>query len=76
MTLIEKSTLLNLLTTEEISSYQNDGSIKTVNYNQNEIVLLAGEECVKLENTLSGHIVVERIDESGHLMTLAEFPLS
>lgn len=73
MTLIEQSTLLNLLTTEEIRSYLSDGSFRTAVYNKNNIVHFAGEVCVKLEIILSGHVFVERIDENGHIMTLAEF---
>ncbi len=32
-----------------------------------------GEICSKLEIILSGKVVIERIDESGNLMTIAEF---
>ena len=73
MTLMEQSTLLNLLTTEEIRGYLSDGSFRTAAYNKNKIVHFAGEVCAKLEIILSGQVVVERIDETGHLMTVAEF---
>jgi CRP-like cAMP-binding protein len=36
-------------------------------------VHFSGEVCSKLEIILSGSVVVERIDESGNLMTVAEF---
>jgi len=71
--LIKKSTLLNSLTDKEISTYLSDGSFKKTDYHKNAILHFAGDVCEKLELILTGHVVVERIDESGHLMTLAEF---
>jgi len=70
---IKKSTLLCSLSVEEICSFLNDGSFRIRSYNINNIIHFAGEVCLMLEIILSGKIVVERIDESGNLMTIAVF---
>ena len=42
-------------------------------YEKNNIVHFVGNICENLEIILSGEVVVERIDESGKLMSIAEF---
>lgn len=71
--LILKSTLLRSLPNEEIELYLHDGSFKITSYNKNNIVHFSTEVCTKLEIILSGSVAVERIDEAGNLMTIAEF---
>jgi CRP/FNR family transcriptional regulator, dissimilatory nitrate respiration regulator len=73
ISLIKKSSLLKFLSIEKISSYLNDRSFKVNSYNKNNIIHFSGDVCLKLEIILSGNVVVERIDESGNLMTIAEF---
>ena len=46
---------------------------KVNSYERNNIVHFVGDICEKLEIILLGEVVVERIDESGKLMTIAEF---
>ena len=46
---------------------------KVNSYEKNNIVHFVGDICENLEIILSGEVVVERIDESGNLMTIAEF---
>ena len=46
---------------------------KVNSYERNNIVHFVGDICENLEIILSGEVVVERIDESGKLMTIAEF---
>ncbi len=70
--LMEQSILLNSLASAEMNTYLVDGSFKISTYGKNKIVHLMGEECVKLEIILAGQVVVERIDQSGNLMTVAE----
>jgi len=70
---IEQTVLLSLLATDEINRYLSDGSFRTSFYSKNHVVHFAGDVCSKLEIILSGSVVVERIDESGNLMTVAEF---
>ena len=70
---MKQSTLLSSLSAEEMKSYISDRSFATKVYKKNNIVHFSGEICSKLEIILSGRVVVERIDESGNLMAVAEF---
>ena len=65
--------LIKSIKPEEIKLFLNEGSFKTTEYGKNNIVHFVGEVCSKLEIILSGKVVIERIDESGNLMTIAEF---
>lgn len=58
---------------KEIELLLNEGSCKTIEYGKNNIVHFVGEVCTNLEIIISGKVVIERIDESGNLMTIAEF---
>jgi CRP-like cAMP-binding protein len=71
--LIRKIDLLKLINPQEMESYLTDGNGKITQYGKNNIVHFVGEVCSKLEIILSGKVVIERIDESGNLMTIAEF---
>ncbi|MGI6751938.1 MAG: Crp/Fnr family transcriptional regulator [Anaerovoracaceae bacterium] len=73
ISLIEKSLLLNCLSEEEVNSCLKDGSFRITNYGKDNIIHFSGEVCRGLEVILSGHVVVERIDEAGNLMTIADF---
>jgi len=73
MDLIEKTPFLESLKTNDITRLLDDRSFKTSMYSKNSVVHFEGEECQKLEIVLLGKVVVERIDESGSLMTIAEF---
>jgi len=65
--------LMKSITPQEIKSYLTERSFKVTQYGKNNIVHFVGEVCSKLEIILSGKVVIERIDESGNLMTIAEF---
>lgn len=65
--------LIESITSQEMWSFLNDGSCKIAEYGKNSIIHFVGEVCLKLEIILSGRVVIERIDESGNLMTIAEF---
>ena len=71
--LIKQTDLIKSINSEEIEFYLNEGSFKTAEYGKNNIVHFGGEVCSKLEVILSGKVFIERIDESGNLMTIAEF---
>jgi len=70
---IKQVDLIKSIKSEEIELFLNEGSFKTTEYGKNNIVHFVGEVCSKLEIILSGKVVIERIDESGNLMTIAEF---
>jgi CRP-like cAMP-binding protein len=71
--LIRQIDLIKSIKPQEIESYLTEGSCKITQYGKNNIVHFVGEVCSKLEIILSGKVVIERIDESGNLMTIAEF---
>jgi CRP-like cAMP-binding protein len=71
--LIEKATLVRSLSSNEIENYLRDGSFSTSIYGKNNIVHFEGEVCSKLEIILTGQVVIERIDEAGNLLLIAEF---
>ncbi len=70
---MKKVDLIKSLKAEDIEVFLGDGSFRTTEYGKNNIVHFAGEVCSCLEILLSGKVVIERIDESGNLMTIAEF---
>ena len=71
--LMREIDLIKSIKPQEIDSYLTEGSCKITQYGKNNIVHFVGEVCSKLEIILSGKVVIERIDESGNLMTIAEF---
>jgi len=71
--LMKKTPLLNSIPDSELGFYLKDGSFKTIAYGKNNIIHFIGEMCLKSEIVLSGKVAVERIDESGDLMTISEF---
>ena len=71
--LIRQIDLIKSIKPQEIDSYLTEGSCKITQYGKNNIVHFVGEVCSKLEIILSGKVVIERIDESGNLMTIADF---
>ena len=73
ISLIEKSLLLSCLPKDEVHSCLKDGSFHIRTYGKNNIIHFSGELCRGLEVILSGHVSVERIDEAGNLMIIAEF---
>jgi len=71
--LMKQIDLIKSIKSEEIEAFLHEGSFKTTEYGKNNIVHFVGEVCSELEIILSGKVVIERIDESGNLMTIAEF---
>lgn len=67
------SDLLRTLSSVAIKEYVRNKQFKITHYEKNRIIHFDGELCCHLELILSGKIVVERINESGNLMTVAEF---
>lgn len=71
--LIENTTLLSTLSPENIAFYLANGTFKVQTYAKNSIVHFEGDHCFKMELILSGKVVLVRIDESGNLLSIAEF---
>lgn len=71
--LLGKCIPLSSISAGDIGSCLRDGSFRICTYGKNSIVHFSGDACLKLEIILSGKVAVEHIDESGNLMTIAEF---
>lgn len=71
--LMEQIDLIESIGPEETALFLEQGSFKILEFHKNNIVHFVGEACSTLEIILSGKVVIERIDEAGNLMTIAEF---
>ena len=65
--------LIKSLSGEDILTNLKSGKFKVTSYKKSSVVHFDGETCNKLEIILSGKVVVDRIDESGNLLTISEF---
>lgn len=71
-----KNNLLDLLQQTQIhekSTLLATGDIHQVHFGKKEILHQEGDDCTYFELILSGHVVVERIDEAGNLLTISSF---
>ena len=73
MKLIKNATMLDPLMNDDKLNYLNRGKFRVVSYKKNCVIHFDGEPCCKLEIILSGKVVVDRIDETGNLLTISEF---
>ncbi|MDD2294816.1 MAG: Crp/Fnr family transcriptional regulator [Eubacteriales bacterium] len=69
-----QSTLLSSLGEETIRARMKEGRFTIRHYDKEQVVHFADEVCTKMEIILEGKVSVERIDEEGNLMVIAEFP--
>lgn len=73
LTKIQSCSLLKVLPAELVEKYYNEGKILIKSYGKNEIIHFEGDLCHNLEIVIKGHILVERIDDSGKTLTVAGF---
>ena len=71
--LIRSTTLIKSLSGEDILTNLKSGKFKVTSYKKSSVVHFDGETCSKLEIILFGKVVVDRIGESGNLLTISEF---
>lgn len=71
--LIKNSQLLDKIDEGVLAGYYKAGKISLSKYNRNNIIHYEGDDCLELEIILEGRVVIERIDEEGSLMSIAEF---
>lgn len=67
------ATLLQELDPEDIQKYLKDNRFMIRTFAKDAVIHFEDEPCLQLEVIVSGEIAVERIDESGKLLTVAEF---
>jgi CRP-like cAMP-binding protein len=72
---LENCSLLRVLPPELVHKYYNEGLIISKSYGRNEILHLEGEACIQIEIVVYGQISIERIDESGKVLTVASFKI-
>lgn len=65
--------ILKVIPSHQVEAYMAQGTLVIKNYSPNEIIHFDGDLCSRMEIILSGVVNVERIDEDGHLMTVASF---
>ncbi len=70
---IEDIPLLRSLPPDEVARYLGTREFKVTGYKKNSVIHLEGQPCGSLEIILSGRVAVDRIDESGSLLTVSEF---
>ncbi len=71
--LLNKTILLQEMNKEYIEALLKNGQIKLISYKKNTVIHFEGDPCTKLEIIVSGEVVVERLDETGGLLTIAKF---
>jgi len=71
--LIRSTSLMNSLSDDDILTNLKNGKFKVLSYKKNSVIHFEGELCSKLEIILSGKVVINRIEESGNLLTISEF---
>ena len=70
--LMRQIDIIKSINSLDIESYLTEGSCRIAEYGKNNILHFVGEACSKLEIILSGKVAIDRIDESGNLMTITE----
>jgi len=63
---------LSPLSEDDLSDGLTNGKLRVVSYTKDNILHFEGRLCANLEIILSGHIVVDHIDESGNFMTISD----
>jgi CRP-like cAMP-binding protein len=71
--LIRNTTLIKSLSYGDVHTNLKNGKFKIVSYKKNSVIHFDGELCSKLEIIISGKVVIDRIEESGNLLTISEF---
>lgn len=73
LTKVNNYSLLKVLPIEFIEECMKKKTMYIKTYNKEEVIHFEGDTCNYIEIILSGFVVIERIDESGNLLTIAEF---
>lgn len=66
-------TLLKAIPKDFLEASLNNKTIQVIHYTKDQVIHFDGDLCSGIELILYGQVLVERIDESGNLMTITEF---
>lgn len=64
---------LKYIPDQSLEEYLKTKTMNAKTYSKDEIIHFDGDICNYVEHILSGKVVIERIDESGDLLTITEF---
>ncbi|WP_461206144.1 Crp/Fnr family transcriptional regulator [Clostridium sp. DL1XJH146] len=70
---LKNNKLFNHLSEEEIERYFIQGYYQIKSYKKNALIRLEGEHSTTLDIILKGTIIVQKIDEKGNVLTIADF---
>lgn len=70
---VKSLTLLRSIEDKDLKEYFEDLSFRTREFGKNQIVHNVDDDCYLLEIILSGRVVIEHIDSTGSLVSIAEF---
>ena len=70
---IQKISIMNHVSQEEISRCIQDGSFYVKKFYKGEIIHLEGDLCDTVEIVLSGEVVIDSLDKEGNLLTITDF---
>jgi len=70
---MRRMSLLEPLAEPDLLQNLKDGTFRVRTFAKNNVIHFDGEPCTRLEIILSGLVVINRIDESGSLLTISEF---
>ncbi len=70
--IIGKSALLSTIPQDEVAHYLSEGRFHAASHEKGRVVHFDGEICDRIEVILSGTVTVDRIDQPGNLLAIAE----
>jgi len=65
--------LFKFFSGEELLSLFNENNYRICRYKRNSIIHFESEKCLTLDIVLDGQILIQRIDEDGNTLTIAQF---
>ncbi len=70
---LKKNKLFNHLSEEKIENYFTEQEYTIKAYNKNALIRLEGEQSTTFDIILKGDVIVQKIDEKGNVLTIANF---
>ncbi|MBS3986234.1 MAG: Crp/Fnr family transcriptional regulator [Selenomonadales bacterium] len=70
---LREVSIIKALPADVLDACLQDGSIRSVCYEKDAVIHFEGDRCDSLEVVVKGSVMIERIDEEGNLLTIAEF---
>jgi CRP-like cAMP-binding protein len=71
--LMKSNDLFKDISSDRLIKLFNDNAYYISSYSKNSVLYFEGEKCMTLDIILVGQVVIQRIDESGNALTIADF---